>query len=411
MIEIPFLKDFLGRLKTARLDDLVDRLNYRFTSILLVLCATVVGTKQIFGHPIACMVDAEFPGQWVNYVHDYCFVSGTYHAPRHDGLGHEPKGIEINYYQWTPYLLALQALFCYVPHFLWTSLVESADLDLRNTVEQATKIRGLTSDKRKTEVENIAKYLMQIVDYRCGGGSRGLGHWCAIAYLISKMLSVSNLILQLHLLSITVGYGRGDWALTIIGSAMNGNYWPQTGLFPRTSFCVFETHSLGSVQKRTAQCALMINMLNEKVFVLVYVWLALLVVPTVLNLVYSAMIVLVSFLRLWFVRRYIEPMGNLRYSSVSRFGHYEKDLRVKTFAFQVLGMDGFLLLRFVQAHAGHLVASEVARGLFKQWEEEHSQSRYQTKHGMENFTICSELNGTEHSLNKGFSSATTESLS
>lgn len=32
-------------------------------------------------------------------------------------------------------------------------------------------------------------------------------------------------------------------------------------------------------------------------------------------------------------------------------------------------MDGFLLLRFVEAHAGNLTASEVARGLFKQCQE------------------------------------------
>lgn len=37
-------------------DDLVDRFNYYYTPLLLVLFAIVSGSKQFFGHPIECLL-------------------------------------------------------------------------------------------------------------------------------------------------------------------------------------------------------------------------------------------------------------------------------------------------------------------------------------------------------------------
>ncbi|KAH7671593.1 Protein INX-3 [Aphelenchoides avenae] len=394
MFEIPFLNEFLSKLKSAGLDDVVDRLNYCFTSILLVLCATVVGTKQIFGHPIACMVDAEFPGQWVDYVHDYCFTKTTYYyRPSQDPAVPGLKS-EVAYYQWAPYVLALQALMFYFPHFLWTSLEKSSDLDLRSTVEQVLNTRSLANEQRRLGVQTVVEYLADwssavVVAHEAWDAGAPSRTSCP------KMLSVANLFLQIYLLHRVVGHGHSSWALTIIQGAIDGNYWPETGLFPRVTYCDFEMFTLGNVQKKTAQCALMINMLNEKVFVLVYAWLVFLLLPTVLNLVYSVAIVAGPFLRLWFVKRYMEPLRTLSYTPTLKFGHYEANRRLKTFVFQVLGMDGFLLLRFVQAHAGHLVASEVARGLFKQWEEQQTQPLGHVNHGIDNFTARSEFDEAE----------------
>lgn len=115
MIGIPFL-EFLGNLKGVGLDDVVDRLNYIFTSILLLLFATIVTAKQVqpADRPITCMIDAEFPskladeslellwlprlGHWVDYVNEYCFKNATYYLPSQDPTIPGRK-VDVSYYQ------------------------------------------------------------------------------------------------------------------------------------------------------------------------------------------------------------------------------------------------------------------------------------------------------------------------
>ncbi|KAH7716324.1 hypothetical protein AAVH_16221 [Aphelenchoides avenae] len=87
----------------------------------------------------------------------------------------------------------------------------------------------------------------------------------------------------------------------------------------------------------------------------------------------------------------MEPLRTLSYSPTLKFGHYEAERRFKKFVLQVLVIDGVLLLRFVQAHAGHLMASKVARELFKQWEEHHVNDDHC-------IDTCPEFLGAEQSL-------------
>ncbi len=56
-------------------------------------------------------------------------------------------------------------------------------------------------------------------------------------------------------------------------NALNGIYWEKGGFFPRVAYCNFTQLSDPNLPKdRTVQCALMINMLNEKLFLIVYFW-------------------------------------------------------------------------------------------------------------------------------------------
>lgn len=62
----------------------------------------------------------------VDFVNQYCFVHGTYFVPMDEQLSfdeEERKKVTIQYYQWVPYILALQAFLFYVPRFVWKSLL------------------------------------------------------------------------------------------------------------------------------------------------------------------------------------------------------------------------------------------------------------------------------------------------
>ncbi|KAI1714731.1 innexin domain-containing protein [Ditylenchus destructor] len=235
------------------------------------------------------------------------------------------------------------------------------NIDFAYMVDQSEKARHAVTesslDGEKSEgsaqqkkITAIAGNLIELYESRqvkkntaAGLGSSGLR-----AYIVSKFVNLFNVFIQFTVLLYFVGSANVGWGFKIIGNALAGINWTQTGYFPRVSFCTFTHNSLAQLQTRSVQCVLMINMLNEKICLMLYFWFLVLFVLTVINIVSTVVRHATTFGRRRTIERYLSMHPNKNYLD-----------RVKYADFQ-LGDDGLLLLRFIENNCGFLIASKVA---------------------------------------------------
>ncbi|VDK79708.1 unnamed protein product [Litomosoides sigmodontis] len=298
---IPGLNKFISSITISQLDDLPDRCNYFYTVLALSFFSLLIGTKQHFGEPIRCLVDRQYSGSWIGYVHDYCFISERYSLtpPEYetDELAsfdptHEKK--YENYYQWVPFLLAAQALAFYVPHFLWRWFQKLSNLDMAVAVDESARIYNMFTDERNNAVKNLVRYLEQRVVYPVRRSVfvslthiTHVGWYSSLVYVLEKLLNIANTVFQLYVVNAFVGDGTLFWGYQLLKDLWTGRDWTTTGYFPRVLYCDYMKHELANVQRKTVQCALVINILNEKVFALMSAWLLLLLAINVISTVYT----------------------------------------------------------------------------------------------------------------------------
>ncbi|KHN80217.1 Innexin-3 [Toxocara canis] len=277
---IPQLNKFFSSLAVTKLDDFTDRCNYYYTVMALIFFSLLVGSKQMFGEPIRCLIDQQYAGSWVGYVHDYCFISERYSLtmPSYEDetlakFDNTERRTYENYYQWVPFLLAAQAVFFFIPHFLWRTLQKMSSLDLEMVVEEGTHLRSLVGDDRRSSIAKLTSYIEQYLNYSptgtCGidlGCVGRFGSFSSALYVLLKLANTVNVIIQLHVINTFVGDGTLLWGVELTSNLMAGRDWTYTGHFPRVVFCDYDKVELGNVQHKTVQCALAINILNEKFY-------------------------------------------------------------------------------------------------------------------------------------------------
>jgi hypothetical protein len=144
MYSFPIVAKVVVKLTRSNLDNVIDRAHYFFTFAVLVLCALINAGEMLFGSPIQCMAPAEYSSGWGHFVNEYCFINGTYvgetGAFKPDPSN--PGKVDVSYYQvgnifaifipimlwcfgdfqWYGYVLFVQCLMFYGPHFIWSTL-------------------------------------------------------------------------------------------------------------------------------------------------------------------------------------------------------------------------------------------------------------------------------------------------
>jgi len=372
------LGDFLTSISKRRYEeDFVDRLNYRITGYVLLASALTLSAKAYVGKPLQCWVPAQFTGFWEEYTEDYCFVENTYWVPLDDQipLSHQERGAkELNYYQWVPFVLALQALMFNIPHIIWRMLNWLSGVEVRAVVTMASNPGGLTGDESVTKTcEMIARHLhagLRLSDTHSLSTSSNPFAWIArftsgivgayitITYLAIKVLFIINCILQFILLNAFLGTQYKYWGAEILTDLMAGRDWYETGHFPRVTMCDLEVRQLGNLHRWSVQCVLMVNMFNEKIYLFLWWWFLIVTVVTILNFIYWLVASSIGSLRSEFLERMLNANSiDLRSS--------DDQHAFKSFTNNLVRSDGVVVLRLIASNAGEIICSTVVAELWK----------------------------------------------
>ncbi|TNN10687.1 Innexin unc-9 [Schistosoma japonicum] len=149
-------------------EDLADRANFQWNVIVLLLCMVLVTMRQYFMTPLVCYLPTTVSGVNADsYITNLCWIEGTFPINLTSGIVphklHEWDALrpqQMNYYQWVPLVLGLQAILYYLPRIIWSIFTYNrTGTDLQNLIRQANLIAKEDGEKRQKMVQHIAKTL------------------------------------------------------------------------------------------------------------------------------------------------------------------------------------------------------------------------------------------------------------
>lgn len=273
-------------------------MHYRFTFAFMIACTLLVSSRQFIKDHINCISDNAVKP----VINTFCFFSSTFTVARYHndsylmgqhiaspGVGPALPDDEIKqhaYYQWVPFVLFGQALLFYMPHYIWKRLENGRISAIVNhmrtsslTSDTDLNIGGqkIESDDSKRKREKWLKdaYIM----------------WCrfklnrdwAKDLVLCEFLNFLNIILQ----------------VIIVDSFLKGNFldlglrWLYTDeeiletVFPKLTKCTFHKFGQsGSIQVHDALCVMSLNIINEKIYTILWFWFIFLMFVTTVGLIW-----------------------------------------------------------------------------------------------------------------------------
>lgn len=283
-------KHFL-KLDKVSTDDFVFRLHYKASVILHVLFLTMLGAKQYFGDPIQCDVAKAIVSP--DIMNTYCWISGTWTIQElvndhfvkkslivHQGVGPYYDGytkIYHRYYQWVPTLLLFVTIFFYIPRFCW-KIVDGGRMK-RICIDLMSQ-----ETEEEIETERVAR-LMKMWHL---SSPRNRTYYRK--YFACQFLSLNILILVVMATNCLFNYTFTSYGREIInyyateefGSTAKAGVNPMELIFPKVTKCTFMKHGTsGTLVPVDGLCVVPLNILNEKVFLCLWIWYWILGVITV----------------------------------------------------------------------------------------------------------------------------------
>ncbi|CAL4093611.1 unnamed protein product [Meganyctiphanes norvegica] len=309
---------------TADLDSAVFKLHYRVTSTILFAFCLLVTCNGLLGDPIACVHD-DNPKLQDNVVNTYCWIHTTFTLPKHLDKGYgvgtgvvypgvgphleDDERMYHAYYQWVPFVLFLQGILFYAPHWIWKT-VEGGKLE---SLTMGLSMPIMRRDDRHEKITLLADYLHASLHNH---------NFYAIKFLACEALNLINSILNMWFLNKFLGGMFFKYGVNVLNFTETDQEYrtdPMIKVFPRVTKCDFNMFGpSGTIERHDLLCVLALNIINEKIFVFLWFWFVLLAIISSLALLYRLLVFFVPAVRVGLLQKRARLQYKTSMETVSR---------------------------------------------------------------------------------------------
>ncbi|CAL1537058.1 unnamed protein product [Lymnaea stagnalis] len=380
-------------------DDTVDQLHHYVTVYMFASFALIIGLKEYAGTPLDCWVTAHNWKHFQDHVNSYCWTHKLYRYPNKDNLSQVPYDLspdhggpmnstvlgvtkelgEINFYRWITVIFLVQALMFKLPNVVWNECNEYSGTQIEKMVTMIADSSFDSTDKKNNIFASVAEFLetwlkinrkpFWFMKSRVGAQSKKIlrywmlcmgantGNYLSTMYLVVKALFLFNVILQFIMLTAFLDFNYWHYGARALEIYHQSRSTQDRTHFPRVALCHFQARGQGS----WIQCLLTINMLLEKLFIVEWFWMMLLLVLTTYSLFKWVTRILRTGQSVKFIVKYLSVFND--------DGTLPQDGRrtVLTFVRDYLGNDGVFLLRILALNTNDVVMSELICSVWKRY--------------------------------------------
>lgn len=191
---------------------------------------------------------------------------------------HASEGVKIHsYYQWVWIMLIAQTVAFYFPHWAWEKLERGTTMMLVGDLN----LPMLSNEKKRRQRRKILTYLHR---------NEGYHQRYALYYALSEMGNLVNIILQLVLTDYFLDNSFTTYGLQVFQLTLERPYQRDDRLarvFPTVTACRMATGGVAFGREvHDILCVLSINIIHEKVYIVLWFWFIILLIASILCLVY-----------------------------------------------------------------------------------------------------------------------------
>jgi len=273
------------KLDEINIDNWTFKLYYKVSMVICMTGATVGIASQYFGDPISC----EFQGISSDLAQDYCWIHGSsYIAPQYqahlkcivdlDGVESADDAPDTSYYQWVTFMFAIQAAIFFLPYKIWASLegglIASFGTDAKTPIMISEDAKYDDGVVQEAVIEKFVKYFKAIFHHNS---------WYFASYVFCEFLNFIFLGLQffltnkfLHNKFMWYGWSVIKYYTYSQKERMDkelGLKNPMCTVFPTVTSCdIPNVGAAGVAQVHNGLCVLTQNIINEKIYLVLWFW-------------------------------------------------------------------------------------------------------------------------------------------